>query len=458
MLNRPRARLREEDGIAIVSSIQILSILTLFIVAGLGSSLSLSSTTKHDYEAKNALAAALSGLDVARYRLEQVNPANGLCMTDSAVATGSGGAATGECPAYVGDLGNGTTYGYYVTPAVTGGTCAGQTVPADTSTYRCVTAYGAADGATRRAQALMRRAPVTTSLFPFNGMLGLDGVSINESNHGTVNGLVGSNGAFSLSNCSGTSDGVTWMPGPSASMAESCSGTPTSQPPASTAWTLSPLASFFSGTESLNDNATVFGAASGFDYDPATREVRDTNNATLILNGPNPRTGSGGLWTFNFCKLNFTHVTMIRLLDGATARFLIDSNQRPGSGCGTGAQMNMTAVSAMNVNPVTGLPGDPTQLQFFFYGTGEANVNNKSGFSAAFYGPDAILKATNDTTWIGAIAAKSIQATNGLNFTSGDVSSIVGGGVTSQPWTRTVPGFVECRTQATVAGDPESGC
>ncbi len=432
--------------------------MSLMVSAVMASSVSLNDSTEHDYDSKNALAAALSGLDVARYRLEEVNPADNMCLTTGAVATGSGGAATGECPAATGDLGNGTTYGYYATPAITGGTCGGQTVTASTNTRRCVTAYGTSNGVTRRAQALLARTPVTTALFPFSGMLGLDSVSVNESNHGTINGPVGSNGAFTLSNCSGTSAGVTWMPGPTASMSETCSGTPTSQSPTSTPYTLSPLASFFSGSQTVNDNATVFGAASGFLYDAAARDVRDTNDATLILNGANPRTGSGGLWIFNFCKLNFTHVTQIRLLNGATARFLIDSNQRAGSGCQSSAYMNMTAVSAMNVNPATGLPGDPTQLQFFYYGTGVAEVNNKSGFSATFYGPDAQLKATNDTTWIGAIAAKSIAATNGLNFTAGDVSSLTAASSSYGPWQRTTPGFVECRSAVTTATDPESGC
>jgi hypothetical protein len=458
MLTKLRIRVADESGVTIVFAIQILAILTMMVSAVMASSVSLGNSTERDYSSKNALGAALSGLDVARYRLEEVNPADNMCLTSAAVATGSGGAATGECPAYTGDLGNGTTYGYYVTPAVVGGTCAGQTITSSTATRRCITAYGTANGVTRRAQSLVARDPVTSGLFPFSGMLGLDSVSVNESGHGTINGPVGSNGAFSLSNCQGDSNGVTWKPGPTATMAESCSGTPTSETATSTPWTLTPLDSFYSGTQIVNDNATVFGAASGFNYDPVTREVRDTNDATLILNGPNPRTGSGGLWIFNFCKLNFSHVTQIRLLNSATARFLIDSNQRTGSGCASSASMNMTAVSAMNVNPSTGLPGDPTQLQFFYYGTGTAEVNNKSGFSATFYGPNAQLKATNDTTWIGAIAAKSISATNGLNFTAGDVSSLTGGGGGYEPWQRTTPGFVECRSAVTTATDPESGC
>lgn len=454
-------RLAGEDGIAVVFSIQILAILTLMVVAVLGSALSLGGTTQRDYNSKNALAAALSGLDVARYRLQQVDPANGLCLTDAAVSPGSAGAAPGECPAYSGDLGNGTTYSYYVTPAITGGTCAGETVTASASTSRCVTAVGTSDGVTRRTQALLRRDALTTTLFPFSGLLGLDGVTVNESNKGTIVGPVGSNGTFSLSQCSGTSSGVTWMPGTvTATMNNTCSGTPTSQPPASTAYTLSPLDQIFAGTETLNDNAKLIGNP-GLVYDPVKRELSDENlpggGSSALQLQPNTRPGSDGMWTFNLCKINFTHATLIKLVDGATARFLIDSNQRAGSGCQSGAYMNMTTVEGMNLN-ASGAPAPPTQLQFFFYGTGIANVNNKTGFSAFFYGPDATFRAVNDTTWIGAIAAKSIEATNGLKFTAGDVSSVTTSSTSNLPWKRTVPGFVECRSAATTPSDPESGC
>src|SRR5688572_12739885 len=165
---------RKEEGAAVVFAIQVVSILTLMVAATLSATMALSSTTEDDVSGKDALAAALSGLDVARYRLEQVNPADAMCMTDTATATGSGGAAAGECPPYVGDLGNGTSYRYHVTPVITGGTCGGQTVTPSANTRRCITASGTSNGVTRRTQALLQRSATTTALFPFNGMLGLE--------------------------------------------------------------------------------------------------------------------------------------------------------------------------------------------------------------------------------------------------------------------------------------------
>src|SRR5258705_12017150 len=92
---RTRAHLGGEDGIALIVAIQILAIMTMLVLGVLGATLSLNNTTKRDYNSKSALAAALSGLDVARYRLTKVVPARASCLTDTTVATGSGGAAAG---------------------------------------------------------------------------------------------------------------------------------------------------------------------------------------------------------------------------------------------------------------------------------------------------------------------------------------------------------------------------
>ena len=455
-------RLAREDGIALVFAIQIMAVLTLLIAATLGSAMSLGNSTARDYDSKNALSAALSGLDVARYRLEQVNPPNGQCLTTGAVAPGSGGAAPGECPAFVGDLGNGTTYGYYVTPAVNGGTCAGQPVASGPSTDRCLTAYGTAGGVTRRVQALIRRNQVAATLFPFNGILGLSEVDIHQHDHFDSDILagVGSNGAFTLGgHCPHSITGVTgWKPGPFATATEDCDGELTSDPPRSAPWTAPEAEGFFTGTETVNDNGTVFGAASGFDYDEDKRELKDKSSATLIINGPNPRTGSDGIWSFNFCKLHLTHNTQIKLQNGAVARFLIDSQDRAGSGCDNDADFKMTNETWMNYDSATDTPGNPLQFQVFVYGDGKVEIHKDSFFSGALYAPGSRVHFNHHMTFVGSIVADEFQANAGLDFTAGDLSSLTTGGSVDQPWARTSPGFVECRAAPTTASDPESGC
>jgi hypothetical protein len=458
---RLRAQAEAEDGIAIVIAVQILAIMSLMVAAVLASSVHLHGSTGRDVASKDALAGALSGLDVARYRLNELAPANNMCVTTQAVATGTSGAAAGECPAYVGDLGNGTTYGYYVTPALaTGARCGGQTVTAsaDGSTSRCVTGFGTANGVTRRTQTLVKNTSGAAPLFPVAGIVGLSGVRIkgNPQFDSEVRGAVATNGTFELDKCSHPVSGVTsFAPGPLASLSESCSGTVTAAPPKSTPWTLAPIDTIYAGTQAVNDNA-IFGSASGFTYNAATRDLKDTTNAALIINGPNPRIGSGGVWTFNFCSVFFTHLTQIKLLNGATARILVDDPSRPGSGCTKAGLLKMTGVAAMNYETTTSTPGDAKQLQFYSYGSNVVELHNQAGFSATLYAPQAEIKMTNKTRWWGAIASNGLEALSGLDFTATDASEISDGNPQAGPYARA--GFVECRSATPTATDPESGC
>lgn len=431
-----------------------MAVMSLMLVAVMGSSLSLSGTTERDVSSKRALAASMSGLDVARYRLNEVAPANNLCLTDQAAATGTGGAVAGECPPYSGDLGNGNTYRYYVTPQlVIGATCGGDTATG-TGTWRCVTSYGTANGVTRRTQAMVQSDPVSTSMFPVNGVVGLDSVSINENGGGNVSSPVASNGTFTLKNCpTGSENEVTWMPGLGGNLNEDnkCLGTATTDTGhATTPWTLAPLDSLFAGTQTVNDNAGF--AQWGFTYDAAKRSLSDGTNTTITI-GPNNRTGSGGVWTVNVCSLKLTQAT-INLQPGAAVRFLIDSSERTGSGCTSTGKLDITA-QGMNWSTQTGA-GDPEALQFFFYGSGNINVNNGSGFAGVLYAPGAAVQVANDTTWTGAIAAKSVNAVSGFQFTGVDVSGVTGPSGGTSTYARS--GFVECRSVPTTATDPESGC
>jgi hypothetical protein len=446
-------------------AVQVLAALSLLMGAVMASSLALGETTGRDVASKDALAGALAGLDQARYRVNEIGPATNMCVTTGAVATGSSGAAAGECPAWSGDLGNGTTYGYTVTPTLAvGATCGGQTVASTASgQFRCITAYGTSDGVTRRAQALIQGGTTSTPMFPLNGLVALHDVKLTQNGYGDVNGPVGANHNFEFKDCKDTTNYETvWNAGPTATdnLDTKCAQGVTQAATRTTPFTLTSVDSMLAGTETTNDNMTVFGSASGFSYTASNRTLKDTTNATLIINGSNPRTGSGGVWTFNFCKLEFTHVTSIKLLNGAVVRILIDDDGRSGSGCPAvaGAHLKMTGVAGINYDTTTNTPGNPAALQIIQAGNAEVQITNQSGFAAALYAPQAKVKFPNKTQWWGAIAAYDIESVNGLNFTAGDVSSIAGGSTSTNEYMRTTPGFVECRSAATTATDPESGC
>ncbi len=466
-----RARLdaSSESGVALVVAIEVMLVLGLLAVAVIAAGSSLGSSTLRDASSTRALATANAGLEIARYRLNRIQPAN--CLTDRSVATGSGGAAAGECPAFSGSMGNGATYKYWVTPPITASnvSCASvPTVPATTAAdQRCITAAGTVNGVTRRVQALVG-AQLGRRIFPLSGIVGLDGIAITENGFGNINGPLGSNGALTLKGCQSPGVATTWDPGPGSPGATATGCSVQAASPVRTApYTLEAVDPIYAGTElAANNDNSIFTAgsigastATGFSYNASTRSLADNTTTALTLDGPNPRANSGGVWVFNVCSLNFTHAgTQIRLLNGAQMKLLVDSSSRAGSGCSSAGSITISNTSCFNmvVCASPGTPGNPADLQIYQYSSSRIDVSNQAGFSAALYAPNAEVKFTNKSTFYGAIAAKKITATNGLDFYGGDVSGIRIGG--SGLYLRARPGWTECSSVATTSTDPESGC
>ena len=120
--------------------------------------------------------------------------------------------AAGECAGVEDDLGNGSSYTYYVTPALEDGdVCAGLDVQHTdpngevTVTQRCVTSIGEANGERRRIQARVA-SYIGTQLFPVGGILAINGIKV--KNTAIVSGVLGSNGQIELGNNSVVSGGI----------------------------------------------------------------------------------------------------------------------------------------------------------------------------------------------------------------------------------------------------------
>jgi hypothetical protein len=160
--------LREQAGIALPAALGVLVVIGLLSSSLFAVSLRLNDTSTASRDGKRALAAADSGLEAAMFRMnvagfqdtdqcfttEGIDPASG---TDPETGTSP---AADECAGIEGDLGNDSSYTYYVTPELQDGdVCAGLPVhhsDADgevTVTQRCVTSVGEVNGERRRIQA-----------------------------------------------------------------------------------------------------------------------------------------------------------------------------------------------------------------------------------------------------------------------------------------------------------------
>jgi hypothetical protein len=158
--------------------------------------LQLSHTAAENRGAKRAFSGTEAALQVATYRLNNVVPDDGQCATGVASAP-AGGVCTAE-----GNLGEGGSWKYHMTPVLSDGRCAGLPVESSTESGvapRCITAEATSNGVTRRVQARLAGF-LGLPIFPLHGILGINGVELKNS--ATVDGFLGSNGLIQLQNSS----------------------------------------------------------------------------------------------------------------------------------------------------------------------------------------------------------------------------------------------------------------
>ena len=110
-----KPRLTAQDGVALPAAMGTMLVIGLFVAALFALSIRASDSANVDSNSKRALAAAEAGLQTAIYRMNSIRPAipSNMCLTTGAVAEEISGV---RCPFAPGDLGNGASYEYYVTP------------------------------------------------------------------------------------------------------------------------------------------------------------------------------------------------------------------------------------------------------------------------------------------------------------------------------------------------------
>jgi hypothetical protein len=471
---------REQTGIALPAALGVLVVVTLLSTSVFAVSLRLSDTSTASRDSKRALAAADAGIEAAVFRMNELGlQTTSKCFTTAAVSPASGTdpetggtPAAGECAGVKDDLGNSSSYTYYVTPALEDGdVCAGLPVHhadpngAVTVSQRCITSIGQANNERRRVQARVA-SYIGVSLFPVGGILGINGVDV--KNNAVVTGLLGSNGQIELGNNGYVSGGIELgsasSPSPSLGNNSSLGGQVTYRSDADGAFVLAPPD--FGNTHSVNDNGRI---TSGLD---AGNNVTYTNTASnprnLSLGNNGSLTLGGG--TYNFCKVNMGNNAQITIAVTAKVRFFLDSPDRAGSGCipsgQTAAQARTNGYGGMVMGNNSSF-NNSTQainLQMYFYGysngTHAVDFKNNSTFRAAVYAPASFLTWNNNATIIGGVSAREVELKNNSSFTwAGDSGQFS----LSQLMTDTVSvyyrmAWTECRRVRTTTSDPESGC
>lgn len=440
--------LRNESGNAMAVAMGVLAVTGVITASVFAVSVNLSSSSNKSRDGKKALAAADAGLEAAVYRMNKQNLEN----TTSCFTTGLVAPVNGVCPGYTESLGNGSSYTYYVSPALADGdSCAGVPVSYTgdddvTIVQRCVTAAGTSNGVTRRIQARVA-SYIGLQLFTI-GILGLDTVKIN--NGSTAATVVGSNGNVTI----GNSNSVTGLQlGPSAPNATvgptSVVGSTERRSVSEGSHVLAPVDVGNSAT--VNDNARITDgrdASANVTYNAATRVLTMGNNSSLTLGGG----------TYNFCKFEATNSATLNVAVGAKTRIFIDSPDRAGSGCAAGTG-TFTAKQALTINN----PGAAENLQIYVYGRSSSGADsldvvfdNTFSLNKGFiYAPQSAVEFKNAAIVVGAVASTSIDFKNTVHFTW-DATLADLRAETLSVFYKTA--WKECRSQQLTSTDPTSGC
>jgi Tfp pilus assembly protein PilX len=467
-----RLNLRSESGAALPVAAGMLGVISILVVGFFSVGLRVNDTSVEDRSSKRALAAAEAGLQMAVYRLNQLNQTAattgaGSCLTDTWV-----GPTAGQCPGLTESLGNGAEYTYYVTHQGGAAGCVVLHGVSTTSADRCITSIGRVNGVTRRVQTRVVQQPTIPD---FNNV-GLVGRSLVYAwNSVKMSTDVGSNLLVQFQNSIEVNDndsinvdgrvllltGGQYLPGNSVTVE---GGTQTVTTPFHM-----PMPNFQAAQET-NDNADLADDLGGA-WNSGTRRIHLTSGERTIRPG-----------TYHVCnvflgdgvKLKFSHT------GGARTKIFVDSPDRPGSVCAGQADPAGTfgADNSVEINKESGEREE--LLDIYMYGTsvndtrsryswcsdlngggqpGECRsdfmLDNSVNFYGGVYAPNSTVQAHNSVKIWGGVAADKIRFYNSIEFflTAPFINKPgEGAGAAARR------GWGECRPAPTTAGDPESGC
>jgi hypothetical protein len=465
-----RTSLWNEDGVAMPVTTWMLLVVSLLVTAFFAVSLQLSDTTNKDRSQKRALAAAEAGLQTAVHRLNLIrNPAvpTIMCMTHQAVLPLTGG----ECPPSIEEqLGNGASFYYYVTPE--GAPCLDLPVASGTSsTDRCVTSVGIANGVQRRLQVRVANTPGPPS---FN-QIGAVGRSLFAAgNSSKIWSDIGTNGEGRFGNSAET------FPNSAIDITGSLKlgpvGSYVADPPNSgqnirggservPAFTLPEIDFEAPEISARNVLESSVRTHMGSRYTHATRTFSMASGTYTFLPG-----------TYHFCGVHLGNSVELKFHASVPTKIYVDSPDRPGTVCpaGTGT---FTADNSVKINLDA---GHEELLDINMYGTllndirpryswcdpqgspqkleecrSDFMLDNSVEFKGVVSAPNTTVQTNNSVKWWGAVGADKIRFNNSIEFTLTDA---VKNRPSGSQGTADRAAWGECRPHPDMSGDPESGC
>jgi hypothetical protein len=468
-----RNLLKSERGVALPVASGMLLVVSLLIGGFFTVSLRVNDTSADDRNSKRALAAAEAGLQVAIYRLNQLNQTVSTTRSVSCLTTTWVAPTSGNCPGVTEQLGNGAQYTYYVTHEGGASGCVQLPGTSPTTLDRCITSIGRAGGVTRRIQTRVIQEPI----LPDIGDVGLIGKSLVFAyNSANLNTDVGSNVQVTFENSVNVYDNeainvegkVSLLEGGSYDYENSVKvdgGTQFIDTPFDL-----PMPDF-ELVENSNNNSTL-PTDLGTAWNSTTRRITIASGEKTIRPGTYHVCG---VTLGNSVKLKFSHT------GGARTRIFVDSPWRPGSMCSTQSDISAGTFTADNSVEINKEVGEREELlDIYMWGTPNNDVramyswcepihhptqtatcrsdfmlDNSVNFYGGVYAPNSTIQAHNSVRFYGATGADKIIFFNSVDF-------FLTGAMKSKPdeapGAAERKGWIECKSAPTTASDPESGC
>lgn len=488
-------RLSGQDGAALPAAMGMMLVISLFITAFFALSIQTSDNANADRNSKRALAAAEAGLQTAIYRMNSIRPAidPGTCLTTGPVGVAE--VVPGQCPFAEGDLGNGASYRYYVTPELLTNAAGCVLLPGRVHdpSDRCITSVGTVNGVSRRVQARIGRVPFGFSF----SQAGLLGKSLFYAwNSATMTSDIGSNerveliNSITVNSSSGLNvAGALKLPATAttnyvnsvnvAANPDRQSVTPYDLPPVN-------FEPYDGDVLGENDNDRLDGDRTSdgdLVYDAATRSL-DIKKGKYVLDPG----------TYHFCRVFIDDGVEIQRPDaGGPTKIYVDGrdDDRTGSPCTGNDDGRFLVNNSVKFNLNT-TQGDLTEV--YLHGTSRDNLTGASppdwdrptwcnlqsdanlplgspahwaqcrsdfvlGNSVEFYGtvyaPNSTIEARNSVKIWGGLAGDNIRFYNSVEFS---VTAGAQGRDSASAGPAIRRGWTECKPQPDATNDPESGC
>jgi Tfp pilus assembly protein PilX len=421
LVNTLRARLKRDDGFAMVVALVVVVVVLLLAASLISSARTTSSHASQEYGRADALAAANAGLAAAVHRLssqaEEASTELESCFTTKFVKAS-------PCPLTESEaFANGATYRYTVSAPLTESenTCTGLFIVAPTErtvSQRCITAIGvAANGVKARVQE--RVADIKGSSFGVVGLFSYNNIEF--TNEVTFSGEIAVDGIFqsnkTLKNKNGEEVKVKY--GKEAKWGSpACTNVCTS-----TKMTAAEL-------EKYKLPVQEPGPYKEAEEKAATNDKKITMtsgeiNSKYEWTANNSITATIPEGTYYICKLNFNNT--VKMEYTPPVKIYLDSPFRTGSKCpsGTGSFKVTNNVEWIDKATVK----SPSDLKIFAWGDPKENppsasnaefgiTNNSGGFYGEIYAPNSAVIFTNNVKMVGSIVGGSIKSTNATEIVS----------------------------------------